>query len=62
MNGEERRGGVESIDREARLWTLSIIHGGGGGFAVGDDSSRNVSQPDKSTFNMPFESVLYTTL
>lgn len=25
-------------------------------FAVGDDSSRNVSQPDKSTFNMPFES------
>lgn len=25
-------------------------------FAVGDDSSRNASQPDKSTFNMPFES------
>lgn len=32
-------------------------------FAVGDDSSRNASQPDKSAFNMPFESEqLYTTL
>ena len=51
------------IDREVQIlsvsWTLSIIYGGRRvirRFAVGDDSSRNASQPDKSTFNMPFES------
>ena len=53
------------VSRAPQVWTLSIIYGGvirSGWFAVGDDSSRNASQPDKSTFNMPFESELYTTL
>lgn len=47
-----------SLDLIYHLW--GVIRSGC--FAVGDDSSRNASQPDKSTFNMPFESELYTTL
>lgn len=60
---------VSSIDfvclAGSQARTLSIVYGGDSVrilLAVGDDSSRSASRVDESTFNMPFESELYTTL